>query len=345
MKIIPINEKYKKDWDNIVYNSDDAWLFHLYDWNTLINENVWQYKQLSFLIQFQNKIVGICPLFFKKQSKLKLLSTNILSNGFGPSGLALDNKLNKIQRNKAQDIILKHISSIAKNYKIDKLEISLPPLAFKNFYYYKNNLNPIKQWGLNDISTKTYLINLQNKSNDDLWSNMEKRSRTAIRKAKKHNITIIKASALDDLKKYYNLHLQTYKRTGAKPHPFSYFKIIRDKKWANIFFAYLENNLIGALNIAIFKGNALYWTSASNHDFNSLGVNNLLQWHAIKWAKEQNCQWYDSGEAILNTKNTKFAGLTNFKKSFGGELYPFYKGNKIYSAKSNLIKIIKKWIL
>ena len=62
MKIISINEKYKKDWDNIVYNSDDAWLFHLYDWNTLVNANVWKYKQLSFLIQDQNNIIGICPL-------------------------------------------------------------------------------------------------------------------------------------------------------------------------------------------------------------------------------------------------------------------------------------------
>ncbi|KKP29209.1 MAG: hypothetical protein UR15_C0020G0004 [Parcubacteria group bacterium GW2011_GWA2_31_28] len=341
MKIISINEKYKKDWDNIVYNSDDAWLFHLYDWNTLVNANVWKYKQLSFLIQDQNNIIGICPLFLKEYKKFRFLRIKVLSNGFGPSGLALDNKLNQIQKNNAQDIILKYISNINKIYAIDKLEISLSPLALKNFYYYKNNLNPIKQFGLDDISTKTYLINLQNKSNDDLWNNMEKRSRTAIRKAKKNNISIKQIHTLYDLKEYYKLHCETYKRTKAKPHPFSYFKIIYEKKWANIFFAYLEDKLIATLNVSIFKNNALYWTSASDHKFSSLGANNLLQWHAIKWAKSKGCKWYDSGEAILNTDNSKFAGLTKFKKSFGGELYPFYKGKKIYSAKLKFLNIFK----
>ena len=341
MKIISINEKYKKDWDNIVYNSDDAWLFHLYDWNTLVNANVWKYKQLSFLIQDQNNIIGICPLFLKEYKKFRFLRIKVLSNGFGPSGLALDNKLNQIQKNNAQDIILKYISNINKIYAIDKLEISLSPLALKNFYYYKNNLNPIKQFGLDDISTKTYLINLQNKSNDDLWNNMEKRSRTAIRKAKKNNISIKQIHTLYDLKEYYKLHCETYKRTKAKPHPFSYFKIIYEKKWANIFFAYLEDKLIATLNVSIFKNNALYWTSASDHKFSSLGANNLLQWHAIKWAKNKGCKWYDSGEAILNTDNSKFAGLTKFKKSFGGELYPFYKGKKIYSAKLKFLNIFK----
>ena len=341
MKIISINEKYKKDWDNIVYNSDDAWLFHLYDWNTLVNANVWKYKQLSFLIQDQNNIIGICPLFLKEYKKFRFLRIKVLSNGFGPSGLALDNKLNQIQKNNAQDIILKYISNINKIYAIDKLEISLSPLALKNFYYYKNNLNPIKQFGLDDISTKTYLINLQNKSNDDLWNNMEKRSRTAIRKAKKNNISIKQIHTLYDLKEYYKLHCETYKRTKAKPHPFSYFKIIYEKKWANIFFAYLEDKLIATLNVSIFKNNALYWTNASDHKFSSLGANNLLQWHAIKWAKNKGCKWYDSGEAILNTDNSKFAGLTKFKKSFGGELYPFYKGKKIYSAKLKFLNIFK----
>ena len=337
MKIVSINKKYKKDWDNIVYNSDDAWLFHLYDWNTLVNENVWKYKQLSFLIKDKKNIIGICPLFLKEHKKFHFFNIKTLSNGFGPSGLALDNRLNQIQKNNAQAIILKYISNIAKIYAIDKLEISLPALAIKNFYY----LNPIKQLGLDDISTKTYLINLQNKSNDDLWNNMEKRSRTAIRKAKKNNIRIKQTRALDDLKEYYRLHCETYKRTKAKPHPFSYFKIICEKKWANIFFAYLEDKLIATLNVCVFKNNALYWTSASDHKFSSLGANNLLQWHAIKWAKSKGCEWYESGEAMLNTNNSKFIGLTKFKKSFGGKLYPFYKGEKIYSSKLKFLNILK----
>jgi hypothetical protein len=36
--------------------------------------------------------------------------------------------------------------------------------------------------------------------------------------------------------------------------------------------------------------------------------------------------WYEVGEAFPNVKEGKLKGLNDFKKSFGGSLYPYYKG-------------------
>ena len=46
----------------------------------------------------------------------------------------------------------------------------------------------------------------------------------------------------------------------------------------------------------------------------------------MQWMIEHGFEWYETGEAFPNVQEGKNKGLNDFKKSFGGELYPFYKG-------------------
>jgi len=332
MKIIPLTKQYKKQWDKIVYESNESWFFHFYDWGMFINQEILGNKLLSFLIEDNKQILGIFPLFLKRQKIFPFVVMKILSSGFGTGGLALINGLGEQHVRKIQKFTFDYIDSLAKQYKADLLEINLPPLSPANLPPMNKKINPLIFYGLKDNSTATYLIDLQNNSYEELWKKMETRSRTAIRKAEQSNITIEKVGTIDDIREYYDLHCQTYKRTGVAPHPFLYFETIFKKGWANMFFARYDKRIIAAVNVAAFKTGAVYWTSASDYRYSSLGANNLLQWHAIRWAKEQGYKWYDSGEAWLDTNNPKLAGLTRFKGSFGGELFPFYKGEKIYNT-------------
>ena len=47
------------------------------------------------------------------------------------------------------------------------------------------------------------------------------------------------------------------------------------------------------------------------------------------WLKyrDDNCGWYETGEGFPQVGAGKSKGLNDFKKSFGGEMYPYYKGN------------------
>jgi len=43
---------------------------------------------------------------------------------------------------------------------------------------------------------------------------------------------------------------------------------------------------------------------------------------------------YETGEALPHVTEGKAKGLNDFKKSFGGKLYPFYRGRSIRYTKT-----------
>lgn len=135
---------------------------------------------------------------------------------------------------------------------------------------------------------------------------------------------------MEEIKGYYQMHVETYNRTGVTPHPFEYFRLIWEYfgrlGLANFFIAHKDGVPVAALNVAAYKDAGLYWTGASRTEFMKTGINKLLQWEAIKWCKEKGFLWYESGEAFPEAKEGKHAGLDFFKRSFGGKLYLFYKG-------------------
>jgi len=74
------------------------------------------------------------------------------------------------------------------------------------------------------------------------------------------------------------------------------------------------------------------WTAAGLPRAAQIGANNLLHWKAIQYAHSHGGLFYESGEAFPGAKDGKEKGLNDFKKSFGGELYPYYRGEKIFPS-------------
>ncbi|MEM5782612.1 MAG: GNAT family N-acetyltransferase [Candidatus Aenigmatarchaeota archaeon] len=341
MQIVESTEKFRNEWDRVVLNSNDAWLFHLYDWQKCAEE-VWGFKNHSFIVKSDTgETLGIFPLYFKKWKIFGLLDLKLFySSVMGTGGPALVSNVLIENRKKVLDYIFKYVDRLAEEKNVDWIQVELPPLAPANLPPLRENVNPLLFHGFKDISTTSYILWLD-KSIDELWANLDKKCRNAVRKAEKRGVKITKAQSLSDIKEYYNIHIENYKRTGAKPHPFKYFEFIWEvfgkKGIANFFFAEHEGEKIAALNVGVFKKSAIYWTGCSRTDYLNLRPNNILQWYAIKWAKEQGCKWYEIGEAFPGTQNRKLAGLTMFKGSFGGEIYYFYKGLKVYHKHKRIL--------
>ena len=87
------------------------------------------------------------------------------------------------------------------------------------------------------------------------------------------------AAGTKDLDIYYKLHLETYHRTGARPHPFDYFQAIFEKfqpaGLARILFAERQGKVVAAQNTGLYKAGAFYWTGASISEKEG-GENRLL---------------------------------------------------------------------
>lgn len=314
-------------WDELVNASGEGWLWHLYDFQEVIQNDGWE--DLSFAIADKlDRILCIFPLqvrkasFFVRIAKFKAVG--------GPVFLP---QIKEDEAGTILEYIKKHITLLAKSYNAYEIFLALPSLAPR-----QRQSNPVPEnnlllLGCIDNKSQTYIIDLKN-TEEQIWNGLETRCRTAIRKAQKNGYEFKNAESEEDIKIYYNLHLETYRRTGARPHTFEFFKLIWDyfvkNGLANFYFVTKNKRYVAGQLIAAFKNGAVYVSGASDINHIKFGVNNLLLWNSILSAKKNGCDCFEVGEAFPHLASGKMKGINDFKRSFGGKLYPYYKGEIVF---------------
>lgn len=152
------------------------------------------------------------------------------------------------------------------------------------------------------------------KSEDELLAGMRKTTRYEI----KHAAATVGKSA--DIDKFFTLYDETSKR-----HQFVEHKGIREEFETldcDLFLASQEKQLLAAAIIVYFGNQAIYHHGASIP--NKVGASYLVQWEAIRQAKKRGMKIYNFwGIAPDDNPLHPWAGLSAFKKGFGGRLLRF----------------------
>lgn len=316
----------KKIWDEIAKGSPQAWFTHLNDWIEI--ESKWGVQSYSFIADD----MGIIPLFLVKKKGFSYLTSGYKGWG-GPAMIYTD-------VSKVYDMIDK----LAEELKVDWVEIKLPSLI------YSNSINPLIKYGYKDMSSKTSIIDLRF-DEEILLKNIDKKCRYEIRKQEKlqSEIHVTEAKSLEDIKEYYKLHCDNYNRTNTAPNPIWYFEELWKRFYPEIihfFFIEEDGKKVVAASVAMWKGKAMYLTGASLEEARDKGLNHYLQWNIIKGLHRAGLKYYEMGEIDDSTEKSR--NLGRFKKSFGGNIYPIYKGIKIYRPFRyklyNILKKVKSWL-
>lgn len=169
------------------------------------------------------------------------------------------------------------------------------------------------------------------------WRGMEGRSRTAIRKAEKLNMSFrIEEATFDrtDLwEEFKNIYRGTMQRLNAKgKYYFSdqYYEALSrslaDKlRLANVRSA--EGELLSSSLIMTDRRAAHYHLSGSTREGARNGSNNFMIWGVTTWAAAQGIDALHLGGGVREGDS-----LFKFKRSFGGTLCPFQVGQVILDA-------------
>jgi len=325
-------------WDAFVEKADEAWLWHLFHFQDAFA--AWpDRRDLSFAVvdDRRGEVLGLVPLHLVRRTKTGIFTLSLLESLGGPACAdSLPEKTRLQIRQAAQDRLL----ALARQYRVCAIDLALSPMAPAYRGERCPRVNPLLFLGCDNTLTQTYVIDLR-RPEEELWQGLTGNCRNMVKRAEKEGVTVREADSLADLERYYQMHLETYRRTGAAPHPFAYFQQIWGKfvssGYSHIFLAELKGELVAAANVGAYKGAMIYWTGASKTGLPAPGVNNLLQWHAIRYGRSRGFAWYESGEAFPNLKEGKLKGLNDFKKSFGGELYPFYRGRLVIRRHLHLL--------
>ena len=184
---------------------------------------------------------------------------------------------------------------------------------------------------------------------DVLLEKMRKTTRYLIRQAQNHkDISIISSQDLKDVEKFNNLYQKTFKRHHFVPFSLSYlkneFSAFQGDDQALILLGKYKEDIIASGIFIFWQGTAFYHQGASSQKYPKIPVSYLLQWEAIKEAKKRGCKTYNFwGIAPENSVNHPWAGLTLFKKGFGGKARQYLNTQDLpLSPRYNLIYLFEK---
>lgn len=167
------------------------------------------------------------------------------------------------------------------------------------------------------------VLNLE-KSEDEILAGAAQRLRRALRKAQKNNISVEVSTNPKDIKKFYQIELET-----AKRHDFVEFSESFLQKQFNAFHKYDEVKLytakyegeILAQNFMIFYGNeASYHYGVSTQLGTKYSGAPLLHMQAMRDARERGIKRYNFwGITAEDDTKHRFYGVSQFKRGFGVE--------------------------
>jgi lipid II:glycine glycyltransferase (peptidoglycan interpeptide bridge formation enzyme) len=162
-------------------------------------------------------------------------------------------------------------------------------------------------------------------SEEELLKNMRKTTRYVIRQAMKNrDISIEKKVNSADVGQYLKLNTEVAQRQNFVPFSSAFIKnelaIFSKDDAALLFFGKYKNELASAALVIFWSNIAFYHQAASDLKYAKFSIPYLLQWKAIKEAKQRGCVVYDFWGFVNPTENAKhpWAGPTLFKMGFGG---------------------------
>ncbi len=205
------------------------------------------------------------------------------------------------------------------------------------------------------------------KSEDDILKAMKPKTRYNLRLAGRRGITVRPARTLDDLRAFFNLLETTGQRDEFGIHTFPYYSQLWDTfgpGGTNTLLILLGEHPdeterisgpIAGLLALRFGHEAIYMYGASDNRGREHMPNYLLQWEAMRWARENGCTVYDfwgipdppteddtSEESTAVNARSGLRGVYWFKKGFGGREIT-YPGAYDYVYNPLLYKLWMRW--
>ncbi len=178
--------------------------------------------------------------------------------------------------------------------------------------------------------SRTIVVDLKGDENSIL-ARMKQKTRYNIRLASKKGV-VVRESANVEL--FHQLVIETSERDQFGVHTLEYYhsaySLFHARGECKIFMAEYDGQPLAGIMAFQHGERAWYFYGASSNRHRELMPNYLLQWEAMRWARDQGCSEYDlwgvpdeNQEALEDqfmTRSDGLWGVYRFKRGFGGEV-------------------------
>lgn len=311
-----LTNKDEKEWNKFISGPNKAGVWYSLGWQKILKDE-YGYKPFYLLAVDDGGICGVLPLL---QVKSIITGNRLVSLPFsydcGPIATS----------DEALTLLVSEAEKLASDHGCDYLEMKMQKPLPENVVD-----------GSQLLENKYYFTSVLRLAEDpkENWKKLDtRRTRWAINKATRSEVTIRTETNKDDIKVFHDLKVRTRKKHGSPTPSLRFFKKImhefEPKGLVKLWVAEYDEKVISALMFFSFKDIVIPAYIASDDTYNSYMPNNLLYWRAIEWGCTNGYRYFDFGRTEPNNE-----GLLKFKSKWGTDNYkiPYY----YYPEKPNLI--------
>jgi hypothetical protein len=186
----------------------------------------------------------------------------------------------------------------------------------------------------------TIIVDLDGKSEEELWRGIKRSRRKAITIAKKEGLHYVKAHSKKDLRRMYGMESKVLIDGGAVPRDFDSWKEYVAPCKDNFFYIKKGNEVIGCFALSEIPLSYFGIKSdkigirpkifATLKKFNHIKTNDFMYWASLKYALDGGHSFLELGGYQIKPRG-HLKGVNFFKETWGGEVvhyqldYPFHR--------------------
>jgi hypothetical protein len=338
MEFVSLQELGVEAWNAFVDASDEAWFWHRSEYVEALATWPGRHDESFAAIDrgSGHRIVAAVPLHRIEVRRARVIPWSVLDS---QGGIATANDLGEAHRKRIVESVRDRLVELARERQAVEVTFALAPMAPAFRGQRCPRVNPLLVLGGENTLTQTWVVDLR-RPLDMIRARYSSGAREELRRIAKESVEIREARGERDLATYYDLHRKTYERTGVAPHPQAYFehifRTVASSGLARLLFCSRGGNVVAAQSSAFYKDAGIYWTSASAESGKS-GETRALIDEQIRYARERGLESFEAGEAFPNAASGKLKGLSDFKRSFGGELFPLYRSRLVTRRRAHVL--------
>lgn len=288
----------------------------------------WGWTAIPLLLQIHDEPAGKPPL-----AAAMVLKRNIPRTGMSilyvPKGPILDYNDSALRR-----VVLAQLEQVARQDKA--VFIKIDPNVIHAWGLDDDRKSPIgakfteelvdRKWRLSKDQIQfrnTVELDLQ-RDEEALMAAMKQKTRYNIRLAGRKGVVVRKGTP-EDFAIIAGMYTETATRDGFTIRPVEYYldawQTLFDGGMAQPFVAEYEGDTLAAIIVVHNGDRALYMYGASTNKERKRMPNHLLQWEAIRWARDSGCIIYDFwGAPDEFVESDPLWGVWRFKAGFSGQV-------------------------
>lgn len=345
--LLPMQSSQQAEWDSFVADHPQGHLLQSWNWGELKAGPDWHPLRLALRETQTGKIVAGAQVLRRTALHVPLRLGHL---AYVPKGPVLDWDAHTTSAAELAALFLVKLRAFVRKQGALALQIE-PNLRAPAVENLEGDVAPALLHTLGFRRAPTIqparTISLDLKPDEGaLLANMKEKWRYNVRLAARKGVEVRVAQSIEELRAWYELLRATGERDQFGIHTFDYYRraweMLIPRQQARLFLAWADRELLAGIFVSLLGHEAIYLYGASSNARRNLMPNYLLQWEAIRWARQTGADSYDFwGIPASDDANEAMAGVYRFKSGWGGSVISFV-GNYEYVYHPLLMGIARR---